>query len=683
MSNIRGRSESARFPANGPVSGIELSTGSYVSVADRRALARNRAGSQTRLSRRLMVVQAVLLGFVLLIVGQLVRWQIIERKDWLLAAPTGQIYQEEVPSQRGLILDRNQGLLAFNSYDYTVFAAPNQISEEETAEVAQRLAPIIGWPADQLVERLSGDGLYAQIERQIPRQAGKAILDLQSEGKLPGIHVRPLAVRVYPEHVLAAHTLGFVAGDAQEGTKGYYGIEGFYDKTLKGRSGLRQGGWDPWLAFDPQRAVSLVAGGTRGWRVPQEGRTLVLTLDKTLQYLIEQELRDAVERYGAEGGCVVVLNPKTGALLALASYPTYDPNQFAQVEEKRFIDPIIGRHYEPGSTFKVITMAAALEAGAVHLTDVYNDVGYIEVGGRTFQNWDKEGYGIVTMTDIMVHSLNTGIAHVSTLLGADRFYHYVERFGFGRKLGVDLEGEADGAVRRQGDPEWHESDLGTHAFGQGLAVTPLQMAVAVGAIANHGFMMRPYVVSQMIDADATSSGPIPVGLVPGGASGRLPTAANQETTGRAAAGVPFGGTAAEDAGSNVYGSPVRVVEVKQVAVRQVIGENTARLVTEMMVEAVERGAPLARVEGYRIAGKTGTAQTPVIGGYDPSLTIASFVGFAPADDPQFLILVKLDKPTTSPWGTMTAAPTFANIARIMFTQLAIPPQAQPSVAGAQ
>jgi cell division protein FtsI/penicillin-binding protein 2 len=651
MRTTRGGPESVRVTAGYPGSGADPLTPTYGADARRRATERSQAGGQakaadaTKLYRRLIVAQAILLGFVVLIVGQLIRWQIVERKDWLQGAAAGQVYQEEIPSQRGLVLDRNYSMLALNSYEYTVFAAPNQIPEEQTTEVAHRLAAILGWNPEELVERLSGDGLYAQIERQVPRKVGQVILDLRSQGQLPGIHLRPVAVRVYPEHTLAAHTLGFVAGDAQEGTKGYYGIEGFYDKALKGRPGLRRGWWDPWVAFDPQQAVTLAGGGVRGWRVPKEGRTLVLTLDRTLQYLIEQELRDAVERYGAESGCVVVLDPKTGALLALASYPTYDPHQFAEIEEKRFIDPTVGRHYEPGSTFKVITMAAALEASAVGPSDVYNDVGFIEVGGRILKNWDEKAYGNVTMTDIMVYSLNTGIAHVSTVLGAPRFYHYVERFGFGRKLGIDLEGEADGAVRQQGDPEWHESDLGTNAFGQGLAVTPLQMVVAVGTIANRGFMMRPYVVSQMIEA--------------GGAAGDGALAQGEEYD-------PRGGARADEAS---------IVDVKQVTVRQVIGEDTARIVTEMMVEAVERGSPLARVEGYRIAGKTGTAQTPVIGGYDPSLTIASFVGFAPADDPQFVALVKLDKPTTSPWGAMTAAPTFANIARILITQLAIPPQA--------
>jgi len=559
--------------------------------------------------RRMMFFQAVLVGFALLILGQLVRWQIVERNTLIKGLQTRKGYSEEIPSQRGLILDRNQYLLAMNNYDYAIEAAPCMIPEDETAEIALKLGSILNRPHEEIFDKLEGDGLYAQVERRVPRKVGKAIIELE----IPGIFVVPLAVRVYPEHELAAHTLGFVAGDVDQGTKGYYGVEGFYDKVLKGKSGLRGGRWDPW-----EEPVSFADLRAQGWTLPQEGRTLILTIDRTIQYLIERELRDAVERYGAEGGCIVVIDPQTGALLASASYPTYDPNRFAGTDEDLFVDLVIGKHYEPGSTFKVITMAAALDTGVIHPTDVYNDLGYIEVGGRTLKNWDERSYGMVTMTDVLVRSLNTGAAYVSTLLGPDRFYNYVSRFGFEHRTGVDMEGEVSGTMRRQGDPEWHESDLGTNAFGQGLAVTPLQMVVAVSAVANRGFLVRPYVVEQLIKGDQAAM-------------------------------------------------------AKQLTVRQVIREKTARMLTEMMVEVVDRGATLAQVEGYRIAGKTGTAQTPVVGGYDPNLTIASFIGFAPADDPQFVALVRLDRPTTAPWGSATAAPTFANVARILFTQLSIPP----------
>lgn len=560
-------------------------------------------------TRRLVISQAVFLSFTLLLVGQLIRWQVLERSSLIAEARGHKLYREQVPARRGLILDHEHAVLALNTYDYTIIAAPNMIAEKDTPAVAARLSELLGVPRDELLPKLEGDALYALISPRVPREVGKAVMSAH----LPGIFAQPLAVRVYPEHTLAAHTLGFVAGGEDGGTQGYYGVEGFYDKVLKGEEGFREGQWDPW-----DRPVSFADIRARVWKLPQEGRTLVLTIDRTIQYLIERELEAAVKRYGAEGGCIVVMDPKSGALLAMASYPTYDPNRFVETDQKVFIDPIIGRQYEPGSTFKVVTMAAALDAGVVRPDDVYNDIGYIEVGGRVLKNWDKRAHGPVTMTDILVHSLNTGIAHVSTLLGPELFYGYVERFGFGHKTGVDLQGEVAGALRERGDPDWHESDLGTNAFGQGLAVTPLQMVCAVGAIANHGLLMRPYVVDQIVDGD-------------------------------------------------------RVIKARHVAVRQVIREETARTLTEMMVKVVEQGATQARVEGYRIAGKTGTAQTPIVGGYDPSLTIASFVGFAPADDPRFVVLVRLDKPKTSPWGATTAAPTFANVARILFTQLEIPP----------
>ncbi|MBN1581344.1 MAG: penicillin-binding protein 2 [Anaerolineae bacterium] len=559
--------------------------------------------------RRMMLFLAVIVGFAFLIVGQLVRWQIIERAELVEGLTTIAGYRREIPSQRGLIMDRNRNFLALNNYDYVIEAAPNMIPERDKEQASIQLAAALGQPQEELFNKLEGSALYAQIARQVPREVGEAVIALG----IKGIFVTPLAVRVYPEHELAAHMLGFVAGDAEQGNKGYYGVEGFYDKALKGKSGLRSERWDPWkqpVAFADRRA--------EGWTIPEKGRTLVLTIDRTIQYLINQELGAAVEQYGAESGCIVVMDPKTGALIASASYPSYDPNRFSETDDALFVDPVIGRQYEPGSTFKVVTFAAALDAGAIKPTDLYNDVGYIEVGGRILKNWDERNYGTVSMIDVLVRSLNTGTAYVNTQLGPNTFYNYVNRFGFGRTTGIDMEGEASGQVRQPGDPEWHESDLGTNAFGQGLAATPLQMVVAVSVIANRGFMMQPYVVEQLVRGDEMAT-------------------------------------------------------VKQVTVRQVVSEKTARVLTEMMVEVVERGATLAQVPGYRIAGKTGTAQTPIVGGYDPNLTIASFVGFAPADNPQFVVLVKLDKPTLSPYGSVTAAPTFANVAQILFTQLGIPP----------
>jgi cell division protein FtsI/penicillin-binding protein 2 len=555
--------------------------------------------------RRIKAVQAVLSLFAIVIVGQLVRVQVVDRHVYLEEMAQGLPGVRQVPSERGAILDRNGAYLALNNYEFQIEAAPNQIMESDTAEVAAKLADVLHLPQKELQDKLTGDSMWAQISPQVSRDVGKAVDAL----KLQGIAAIPMVVRVYPESDLAARVLGFVAADG----KGYYGIEGFYDSVLRGEAGLRDDRWNPWnqpVSFTDRRAAN--------WKLPEEGHTLVLTIDRTIQYLVEQELENAIEEYGAEKGCIIVMDPKTGALIAMASYPTYDPNHYSQADSALLVDPVIGEQYEPGSVFKIVTMSAALDTGTVRPTDVYNDIGYIEVGGRILRNWDNQSYGPTTMVDVMVHSLNTGMAHVSTLLGPNRFYHYVDRFGFGRKTGVDLQGEATGIVREQGDPEWYESDLGTNAFGQGLAVTPLQMVLAAGVVANHGFLMQPYVVQQMIDGD-------------------------------------------------------RVVNAKPVTVRQVISEETARTVTDMMLQVVERSAVQAQVEGYQIAGKTGTAQTPIVGGYDPSLTIASFVGFAPVDDPRFVVLVKLDKPTSTPWAATTAAPTFANVARILFTHMSIPP----------
>ena len=562
--------------------------------------------------RRVAFAQAFFLGVALLIVAQLVRWQVIQRRSLLTDMVAGSAYMQEISPNRGMILDRNEKVLALNNFDYAIEAAPRWIDEEDKERVAADLSALLQCPVAEIRAKLVGDAAWAPIAQRVPRELGKEII----LRRLPGIYASPVAVRVYPEKTLAAHVLGFVAGSDEGGTQGYYGVEGFYDDLLQGKTGLRNGQWDPWspVSFADRRA--------RNWTIPEDGRTVVLTIDRTVQYLVAQELRAAVERYGAESGSIVIVDPRTGAILASAAYPTYDPNQFAEAEDEVLIDPVIGVAYEPGSTFKVVTMAAALDTGAVHPDDLYNDIGYIEVGGRILRNWDNRAYGMVDMTGILVRSLNTGIAHVNTVLGPERFYQYVNRFGFGERTGVDLQGEASGLTRQPGDPEWHESDLGTNAFGQGLAATPLQMAMAVGAVANRGVMMRPYVVESL-----TQNG--------------------------------------------------QMIYAKHNPAGRVISEETAKVLTEMMAQVVEQGTVMAQVEGYRIAGKTGTAQTAILGGYgyDPNLTIASFVGFAPADDPRFVALVKLDKPTASPWGTTTAAPTFSRVARIMFTQLEIPPDA--------
>jgi len=549
---------------------------------------------------RLFFLSAVVIGIVLLLIGQLVRWQVVEHERFLEVAAAEHRQARILIPRRGVIVDRNGRPLAMNVVTYDVSAAPNLISDPYL--VADRLWPLLGRPRDELINLFSQDVLYVPLGQDVPMTVGETIMGWG----FGGITVEPSPHRFYPEGSLAAHVLGLVNAAG----RGYYGVEGFYNDLVEGEEGVLHGERDPWGEIIPI--------GESQWQPPREGRGLVLTIDRDIQFMVEQELAAAVERYQAQGGTIIVMNPNTGAILALASYPTYNPNTFYEVEDEHlFTDPASGDHYEPGSVFKVITLAAGLDAGIITPDTPFFDSGAIEVGGQVIRNWDKRSHGNVTMSDVLILSLNTGAAHVSTSLGAERFYAYVRRFGFGLKTEVELAGEVPGSVRVPGDPEWHESDLGTNAFGQGLAVTPLQMITAVSAIANHGLLPRPYVVAQIVDQE-------------------------QVITTR-----PY--------------------------LRQAVSPETAQEMTEMMVAVVERGAKLAAVPGYRIAGKTGTSQMPIPGGYDEKSTIASFVGFGPADDPQFIVLVKIVKPTTSPWGAEVAAPVFKRIAEQLFLMMGIPP----------
>jgi cell division protein FtsI/penicillin-binding protein 2 len=330
-----------------------------------------------------------------------------------------------------------------------------------------------------------------------------------------------------------------------------------------------------------------------------------------------------MREHQAEGGTIIVMDPRTFEILALTSLPDYDPGSYLDFFDRSplpFEDPAVSQQYEPGSVFKVLTVAAALDSGLVTPETTYHDQGWIEVGGLAMANASRRAYGEQTVADILIKSLNVGAVWLSTQMGPDVFYRYVQAFGIGQPTGVDLAGEVSGQLWLPQDYEhWHDSNLGTNAFGQGLAVTPLQMITAVATVANEGARLRPHVVAHRIAPDGTVS------------------------TFR---------TVVED---------------------QAISPATARTLTEVMVRVVEEGVPEARVEGYRLAGKTGTAQIPVPGGYDKEGTITSFVGFGPVPDPRLVILVKLDRPQASSWASDTAAQSFHRLASQLFVVLGIPP----------
>ncbi|MGC8826751.1 MAG: peptidoglycan D,D-transpeptidase FtsI family protein, partial [Anaerolineae bacterium] len=310
--------------------------------------------------------------------------------------------------------------------------------------------------------------------------------------------------------------------------------------------------------------------------------------------------------------------PRSGEILASASYPAYAPARYTEASPEVWADPAISRQYEPGSVFKVVTLAAGLNAGVITPQSTYVDSGCIELGGEPICNMNKTPYGLVDMQDVLVYSLNLGSTFVSTRLGPKDFYEYVRLFGFGERTDVDLAQEVAGDVHWYGTSKFHESDLGTNSFGQGIAVTPLQMLTAISAVANDGVLMHPHAVK----------------------------------------GIIYQG---------------RVVEIQPYAVRQVIQPAVARTLTDMLVKAVEQGVPQAAVPGYRVAGKSGTAQIPEGGGYAQDRVIASFVGYLPAENPQLAILVKIDEPKGETLGARVAGPVFSRVASQLVQIFGIPP----------
>jgi cell division protein FtsI/penicillin-binding protein 2 len=556
--------------------------------------------------RRLRLVSTLLIGLVVVIVAQLVQVQIVDHRfyeEWAEDQLVRTIVMAEPP--RGAIRDRNGHLLAGNAVMYSIEADTVYVVDTQAAAV--ELSPLLQIPVADIKQLLEGEDLWVQIASPVSKEVGEQIADLG----LLGITVRSLWTREYPEGILAPHLLGFCNAEGV----GFYGVEGFYDVLLQPERLEWKGPVDPASEQIPWTVAPVV--------LPQPGTDLVLTLDRTVQALAEQELARSMQEYQAEGGTIIVMDPRTFEVLALASLPSYNPGRYIDFFSQNpppFEDPAVGQQYEPGSVFKVLTVAAALDAGLVAPETTYYDQGRIEVGGVVVENASRQAYGERTVADILIQSLNVGAAWLSTQMGPDLFYRYVQAFGIGRPTGIDLAGEVSGQLWLPEDYEqWHDSNLGTNAFGHGLAVTPLQMIVAVATVANDGARLRPHIVYQRIGPD------------------------------------------------DIVSTFRPVVEA------QVISPQTARTLMEVMVRVVEEGVPQAKVDGYRIAGKTGTAQIPVPGGYDKEGTIASFVGFGPVPDPQLIVLVKLDQPKTSPWGSETAARAFQRLATRLFLVLGIPP----------
>jgi len=512
-------------------------------------------------------------------------------------------YQVTVRPPRGEIYDRNGVLLATNAVDYEISMSPSIIYDRE--QVAREVSEVTGIPYDELIADMAPDAQgNAPVYVPVMRPASAAIGEELIERDLgAGVVIEPLPRRYYPHGSLAAHVLGFANLDSE----GSYGVEGYYDSLLKGRA-----------TVDDQSRIPFDASSSEIW---QTGSTLQLTLDSEIQHLAEQTLASALEKYEAESGTIIVMDPGTGEIIAMANAPTYDPNRYYSSDYQLFVNPAVSYQYEPGSTFKALTMALALEQGVVTPESTYEDRGVLEVAGVDIYNWDRAVHGTTTMTELLAQSLNIGAATLSLRMGPTAFYDGLEQFRIGLPTEVDLEGEATGTLRRPGDANWFESDLAINAFGQALNSTPLQMITAFSAIANDGLLLQPHIVRQRVDPDGTT------------------------------------------------------VTFDTVVLDRPISQQTANTLSEMLASALERESSAALVEGYRIAGKTGTAQIPVPGGYDEEETIHSFIGYGPIDDPQFLVLVKLDRPDPdiAEFGSQSAGPVFGEFVSRLVVLMEIPP----------
>ncbi|OGL97154.1 hypothetical protein A2317_00360 [Candidatus Uhrbacteria bacterium RIFOXYB2_FULL_41_10] len=506
--------------------------------------------------------------------------------------------EPEVQAQSGGIFD---GLFTADFPDEEGSSDPSMVDDESLEPEASDY--------ELLLTRLSKENdPYEPVARNVPESTLNKILDLN----LTGIYHVLEGVRSYPEANVGGHVLGFVSR-TDEGMNGQYGIEGYFNDFLSGANGF--------LDIVTDIGGSWIGVGKRDFDPAVDGGDILLTIDRTIQYTACKALSEGVEKYDADGGSVVVMDPSTGRIIAMCNAPDFDPNIYNEVESiEIYNNGSIFDAYEPGSVFKPIVMAAALDMGAVTASETYVDTGEEKINEYTIHNSDLKAHGVQTMTEVLENSLNTGMIYVMRKMGGEVMTHYLEDFGFGTLSGIELDSEATGTLASLAKNS--EIYYATASYGQGITVTPLQIASAYSAMANGGWLMQPYIVEEKRYTDGT------------------------------------------------------VEDTQPRKIRQVIDSKAATTVGAMMVQVVENGhGRLAAVDGYYVAGKTGTAQVAKkdASGYEQGITIGSFAGFAPVEDPRFVIVVRIDHPRTTEWGESTAAPIFGEIAEFILDYLEIPP----------
>jgi cell division protein FtsI (penicillin-binding protein 3) len=556
--------------------------------------------SRQRHTWRYRALFAVFAGLLLLVAGRLTYLQVVAGPAYAQMAFEQRNREIDVPPRRGSIYDREGEPLAVSMEARDIYAVPSAIKDPEGA--AKAIAGVLGGTADGYLAKLKKDSPFVYLERKADIERAEALENLALEG----IGFQESSRRVYPSNELACQVLGFVGVD----DKGLDGLEKYYDDLLAGTPGKL-------IAEKGSRGVP-IPGGVSVQEDAVDGENVVLTIDKDIQYQAHVELQKAVDKWNAKAGSVLVMDPDTGAILAMASTPGFDPNNFSKADTKAVRNRPIVDTYEPGSTIKSLTAAAVIEENLFTPTSMFDLPPTLKIGGRTIHESHPRARVQWSLTEIVTNSSNVGAVKLGIALGEDRLYDYFVKFGLTEKTGVDFPGEATGGLPPPS--QWSASSIGNIPFGQGVSVTPIQLARALASIANGGELVTPHFLDSLPDSPEKS-----------------------------------------------------IVWPKERAITE---KTAAEMRTVLQAVVYEGTGSAARVEGYTVAGKTGTAQkarTDGVSGYAAGKYIASFSGFVPADDPAVLIIVTLDEPSNSIFGGTVAAPAFSALGAYCMEHLKIPP----------
>ena len=553
--------------------------------------------------RRLTITKVLFLVVTLVVGGRAFQLQMLQGDRLMRLGQRQHLKEWIVLPKRGAVIDRAGEPLALSLESQSVYARPHRIQNVDN--VSRKLATVLNLRVAEVKQKLTAAKPFVWIKRQITAPEAEKIQVLNIDGI--GMFYEP--TRHYPQGQLAGQVIGFVGRDSE----GLEGLELKYNDYIRGEAGSS-------VTERDALGRRVLIQGVEGLQIPP-GSDIHLTLDTAIQHIAEKELEASILKYRAKAGVAIIVDPFTGEVLALANYPSFDPNLYNKQSADQRRNRAVADSYEPGSTFKTILAAAALEEDVVGKEDLfYCEMGKYPYAGKIIH--DTHPYGWLSFSKILQVSSNIGFTKVAEKLKKDRYFKYIEKFGFGRSTGIDVPGEVPGLLRKA--ESWSAIDLATHAFGQGISATPMQMVMAYAAIANGGFLMRPYVTQRVVS---------PQGEV--------------------------------------------VLENQPHVVRRVVSEKTAKQLASMLSQVTTEGGTgaMANIEGFEVAGKTGTAQKadPVHGGYS-NKRVGSFVGFVPANNPRLVALVLIDEPEGSVYGGVVAAPVFRNIAQGALRRMMVAPQ---------